>query len=76
MKVARVGLRRDNNFLYYVRADGNVWRSPRKKPGSKAKGKKEKVASTAVDLDYSRNIYFVDSDGDVASKPRKNAKKR
>ena len=67
-KIARLGIERDNDMMYYIK-NGDVWATPRKQPG-KPKGKAQKVASTGLDLDYSRYLYFLDSDGDVARKER------
>lgn len=69
-KIARLGIERDNDLMYYLKPDGNVWATPRKQPG-KAKGKARKIADTGLDLDYSRYIYYLDSDGDVGRKARK-----
>jgi hypothetical protein len=71
-KVARVGIRRDPDLIYYVK-NGDVYASPRKKPG-RPKGKARLIAQTRINTDYGRFIYFVDSDGDVASKARKNGR--
>ena len=67
-KIARLGIERDNDMMYYIKG-GDVWATPRKQPG-KPKGKAQKVAATGIDLDYSKYIYFLDSDGDVARKAR------
>jgi hypothetical protein len=67
-KLARLGIKRDNDLMYYIK-NGDVWATPRKQPG-KPKGKAIKVASPGVDLDYSRYIYYLDGDGDVARKAR------
>ena len=69
-KIARLGIDRDNDLMYYIKK-GDVWAVPRKRPG-KPKGKAVKVASPGVDLDYSKYLYFLDSDGDVARQARKN----
>ena len=66
-KVARVGVSRDNNFMYYIKG-GDVWRVKRKQPGV-PKGKAEKVASTGAAMD-NNFIYFLDKDGDVARAKR------
>jgi len=68
-KIARLGIERDNDLMYYIK-DGDVWATPRKQPGM-PKGKPQKVAATNLELDYSRYLYFLDSDGDVARKERK-----
>lgn len=71
-KIARLGIKRDNNFMYYIK-DGAVWASPRKKPGQTAKGQKKKIAQFADkgQMDYSQNLYYIDSDGDVVGSSRK-----
>jgi len=66
-KVARVGVSRDNNFMYYIKG-GDVWRVRRKQPGV-PKSKAEKVASTGATMD-NNFIYFLDKDGDVARAKR------
>jgi hypothetical protein len=67
-KVARLGITRDNDLLYFIKK-GDVWASPRKQPG-RPKGKAVKVAAPGIDLDYSKYIYYLDGDGDVARKAR------
>jgi hypothetical protein len=67
-KIARLGIERDNNLMYYIK-NGDVWAVPRKQKGQ-PKGRAEKVAATGLELDYSRYIYYLDSDGDVARKER------
>jgi hypothetical protein len=67
-KIARLGIERDNDMMYYIK-NGDVWAVPRKQKGQ-PKGRAEKVASTGLEMDYSRYIYFLDKDGDVARKER------
>lgn len=67
-KIARLGIERDNDMMYYIK-NGDVWATPRKQKG-RPKGRPQKVASTGLDMDYSKYIYFLDSDGDVARKER------
>jgi hypothetical protein len=67
-KLVKTGIKRDNDLMYYIKG-GDVWATPRKKPGQ-PKGKATKVASTGIELDYSKYLYFVDGDGDVARKER------
>ena len=67
-KIARLGIERDNDLMYYIK-NGDVWATPRKQKGQ-PKGKAQKVAATGLDLDYSRFLYFLDGDGDVARKAR------
>jgi hypothetical protein len=67
-KIAKLGIKRDPEVLYYVK-NGDVWCTPRKKPGE-PKGKATKVASAGIEMDYSKYLYYLDGDGDVARKPR------
>jgi hypothetical protein len=67
-KIARLGIERDNDLMYYIK-NGDVWATPRKQRGQ-PKGKPQKVAATGLEMDYSRYIYFLDGDGDVARKER------
>ena len=62
-KVAKLGIKRDNNYLYYIKG-GDVWQVPRKRPGVK-KGKASKVAAGGVSME-SGFIYFLDKAGDIA----------
>jgi hypothetical protein len=68
-KLAKLGIKRDNDLMYYIKK-GDVWASPRKKPGQTTKGKGQKVADAGIEMDYSKYLYFLDSDGDVARKER------
>lgn len=68
-KIARLGIKRDPDLMYFIKSDGNVWATPRKQKGQ-PKGKPRKVADTGLELDYSRFIYYLDGDGDVARKER------
>ncbi len=67
-KIARLGIERDSDMMYYIK-NGDVWATPRKQKGQ-PKGKPQKVASTDLEMDYSRYIYYLDGDGDVARKAR------
>jgi hypothetical protein len=67
-KIAKLGIKRDNDMMYYIKS-GDVWATPRKKPGQ-PKGKAAKVAAAGVDMDYSKYLYYLDGDGDVARKER------
>ena len=66
-KVAKLGVQREKDFMYYVK-DGGVWKVPRKQTGVE-KGRPEKVADGgfAMDTNY---IYFVDKQGDVSRAKR------
>jgi hypothetical protein len=67
-KIAKLGIKRDNDLMYYIK-NGDVWATPRKKPGQ-PKGKAQKVAPAGVEMDYSKFLYYLDGDGDVARKER------
>src|SRR6476620_5190015 len=66
-KVAKLGVEREKDFMYYVK-DGGVWKVQRKQPGV-PKGRPEKVADGGFEMD-TNYIYFVDRDGDVARAKR------
>jgi len=67
-KIAKTGIKRDNDLMYYIKT-GDVWATPRKKPGQ-PKGKAQKIASAGIEMDYSKYLYYLDGDGDVARKER------
>ena len=67
-KIFKTGIKRDNDLMYYIKG-GDVWATPRKKPGQ-PKGKAAKVAAAGVEMDYSKFLYYLDGDGDVARKER------
>jgi hypothetical protein len=62
-KVAKLGIRREKDFMYYIK-DGGVWKVARKQPGM-PKGRSEKVTDGGFSMDTSY-IYFLDKDGDVS----------
>src|SRR5678810_1348811 len=67
-KIAKLGIKRDNDMMYYIKG-GDVWAVPRKQPGQ-PKGKAAKVAAAGIEMDYSKYLYYLDGDGDVARKER------
>ena len=67
-KIFKAGIKRDNDLMYYIKG-GDVWATPRKKPGQ-PKGKAQKVAAAGIEMDYSKYLYYLDGDGDVARKER------
>lgn len=75
--IATTDIARESGFLYYIKK-GDIWCSPMKKPGSKAKGKAKMVAPTGVETDYSKSLYYVGTSKsgnlNVQSTPRKNRK--
>ncbi|MDB4981069.1 MAG: hypothetical protein JWM82_1821 [Myxococcales bacterium] len=66
-KVAKLGVNREKDFMYYVK-DGAVWKVQRKQPGV-PKGRPEKVEDGGVEMD-TNYIYFVDKDGDISRAKR------
>jgi hypothetical protein len=66
-KVARLGINREKDFMYYVK-DGGIWKVQRKQPGV-PKGRPEKVVDGNFEMD-TNYIYFVDKDGDAARAKR------
>jgi hypothetical protein len=66
-KVAKLGIKREKDFMYYVK-DGGVWKVQRKQPNV-PKGRQEKVEDGGFVMD-TNYIYFVDRDGDVARAKR------
>ena len=66
-KVAKLGVSREKDFMYYVK-DGGVWKVQRKQPGV-PKGRPEKVVDGGFEMDTDY-IYFVDRDGDVSRAKR------
>src|SRR5438445_8878962 len=67
-KIAKLGIKRDNDMMYYIKT-GDVWATPRKKAGQ-PKGKEGKGAPAGIEMDYSKYLYYLDGDGDVARKER------
>lgn len=61
--VARLGLIRDNRYMYYLKK-GMVWRRPL------ASGDPEPVANPGLALDHERYVYFLDEHGHVVRVPR------
>lgn len=66
-KVAKTGIVRDKDYMYYVK-NGGVWKVRRKQPGV-PKGKPEKVIDGGFEMSTDF-IYFIDKAGDVSRAPR------
>ncbi len=66
-KVAKLGIKKQKGFLYFVDKNGDVSRAEMAR-GGKKKGKKkmEKVAKAGVKKE-SGYLYFIDKDGDISS---------
>ena len=56
-------------MMYYIKT-GDVWATPRKKPNQPKRSKAAKVAAAGIEMDYSKYLYYLDGDGDVAHKER------
>lgn len=63
-KVAKVGVKREAGYLYFVDKNGNVARAKMARGATKSKGS-DVVASPNVKKE-SGYLYFVDKDGDVS----------
>ena len=64
-KVARVKVKKEKGYLYFIDGNGNVARAPMARAGKKAKGKREVVARTVVKKEDGY-LYFLDQHGDVS----------
>ena len=66
-KVAKVGVKKESGYLYFVDKHGDVSRAMMARGGGKSgkKAKPEKVAKAGVQKE-SGYLYFVDKHGDVS----------
>lgn len=69
-KVAKLKLKRESGYLYYLGKDGNIWRCPMKRGSKKTKKtakkpKPELISKTAIKRIYGY-LYYLDKDGDLA----------
>jgi hypothetical protein len=65
-KVAKVGVKKEKGYLYFVDNKGNVSRVPMARGGGKkVKGKKEVVAKAGVKKEAGM-LYFIDKQGDIS----------
>jgi hypothetical protein len=72
-KEAKVGVKKEKGYLYFVDKQGDVSRSKMARGGQKG-GKPEKVAPAGVKKQSGR-LYFVDKQGDVSSSIMKRGRK-
>jgi hypothetical protein len=82
-KIARLGIERDIDLLYFIKS-GDVWGARRRRPGDRPQAA-FLVAAAGIEMDYDRFLYYLDGDGDIArqerasfgerSRPRKKKKK-
>ena len=65
-KVAKVGVKKESGYLYFVDKAGDISRAVMARGGgSKKKAKIEKVAKVGVKKE-SGYLYFVDKQGDIS----------
>ena len=76
-KVAKVGVRKQAGYLYFVDKKGNVSRAKMSRGGrKKGKAKVEMVAKAGVKK-KSGYLYFIDKSGDIsAAKMQRGGRKR
>ena len=63
-KVTKVGVKKQNGYLYFVDKQGDVSRAKMARAGKKG-GKVEKVAKAGVKK-ASGYLYFIDKSGDIS----------
>ncbi|HOI18339.1 MAG TPA: hypothetical protein PLX15_00550 [Candidatus Woesearchaeota archaeon] len=74
-KVARVGVKKEKGFLYFVNKNGDVARVPMARGKNVKRGKAEVVAKPGVKKETGF-LYFIDKDGDVAQAKMARGRKR
>ena len=65
-KVAKLGVKRESGYLYYVDKSGNLARAPMARSGQKTPKKKAEVVAKAGIVREKGFMYFMDADGDIA----------
>lgn len=73
-KVAKVGVKRETGFLYYIDKQGDISRAVMARGGKKG-GKPKKVAKVGVKKEKGF-LYFLDKKGDVSRAMMVNAKSK
>jgi hypothetical protein len=74
-KVAKVGVKKEDGYLYFVDKDGDVARVKMARGGKKG-GKPQKVAKVGVKK-QDGYLYFIDKNGDISrAKMVRKGKKR
>ncbi len=63
-KVAKVGVKKEDGYLYFVDSDGDVARVKMARGGKKG-GKPQKVAKVGVKKEDGY-LYFIDKNGDIS----------
>ena len=65
-KVSKLGVKKENGYLYFVDKQGDISRAKMSRGGSKTKkGQAEKVAKAGVKKEAGY-LYFVDKQGDIS----------
>lgn len=69
-KLVKLGVKREEGFLYFIGKDGCVWKAKMARGGKKG-GSKQKVTSEAKEGTYPIKkqpgfLYFLDKKGDVS----------
>ncbi len=64
-KVAKVGVKKESGYLYFIDKDGDISRVSMARGRKAASKKKEKVAKVGVRKEDGY-LYFVDKNGDVS----------
>ncbi|MEO8842654.1 MAG: hypothetical protein ABI591_24945 [Kofleriaceae bacterium] len=59
--VSKTGVKYDTDYIFYIKG-GDVWGSPRKKPGQPKAGKAKQFAATDIKRDNAY-MYYVKRDG-------------
>ena len=65
-KVCKVGVKKQNGFLYFVDKNGNVARAKMSRGGGKKGKQKIEVVAKAGVKKQSGFLYFIDKAGDVS----------
>ena len=77
-KVAKVGVKKESGYLYFVDKNGDISRAKMARGGKKG-GKAQRVEKVGVAKE-SGYLYFVDKDGDIGrakmARGRKRSKKK
>lgn len=71
-KVMKIGVEREDGFLYYIDKDGDVARVQMARGGKKG-GKPKKVEKTGIKKEKGY-LYFLDKKGDISRAKMVNAK--
>ncbi len=65
-KVAKLGVKRETGYLYFIDKSGNLARTPMARAGQKKTTRKPEVVAKAGITREKGYMYFMDRDGDIA----------